>query len=87
MLLSGDAYAADAAEIDAARQSLQHGVECRGPVPRMLLGMADRKSGDQRVGGAGLGDHLAGIEVEHDRLGALGAGIDADEEGHFGPPS
>ena len=49
---------------------------------RVLLHMADRQPVDQRVRCAGLGDDLAGVEVEDDRLDALGAGIDADEKAH-----
>ena len=56
--------------------------ERRGPVLRVLLHVADGEAGDERVGRAGLGDDLAGVEVEDDRLDGLGAGINADEEGH-----
>ncbi len=50
----------------------------------MLLHVPGGQAGDERVRRARLGDDFLRREVEDDRLGGLGAGINADVEGHGG---
>jgi len=82
VLLAGDADAADAAGIDEGDDLLDDGVHGVGPVLRVLLHVADGQAADELVRGACLRDDFLLLKVEDDGLGALGAGIDADIEGH-----
>jgi hypothetical protein len=80
MLLARNADAPHAGAIDLRRDLEDHGVERGRPLLRMLFQVADRQAGNQPMRGARLRDDLAGVEVEHDRLDALGSGIDAEVE-------
>ena len=51
----------------------QHEIERFGPFVRVLLHVTDAQAFDHPMRGPGLCDDLAGHEIEHDRLDALGA--------------
>ena len=75
VLLAGDADAADVGGggTEAGDDLGDHAVERRGPVGGVLLQVPDGQPLDERVGRAGVGDDAAGLQVEDDGLGALGA--------------
>ena len=82
MLLAGNADAVDARAVDLGGDGGDGGVERGGPFRRMLFHVSGREPRDEGMRRAGLGHDAAGVEVERDRLGALGATVDADEESH-----
>jgi hypothetical protein len=49
----------------------------REPVPRMLLEMAGRETGNEVVGLRGMGHDFSRGEIEDHRLRALGAAVDS----------
>jgi len=73
VLLARHANAAHAGAINFFRQLSDDVVQRLGPFLRTLLHVTGRKTGDQRVRSAGLRNDAAGLKVEGDGFGALGA--------------
>ena len=84
VLLPRHADAAHPLAVDLGGHFAEHEVQGRRPLVRVLLHVPDRQTLDQFVRGPRLRDDMAGREVEDDRFDALGAGINADVEGHEG---
>ncbi len=81
MLLAGDTDAEDRLPVDIGREQGAAGGEGEGvePLSGALLA-ATIGAADHRVRGGAFAEHLTAGRIEDDRLGALGAAVDAEEE-------